>query len=555
MAALVLVLAAVLLTAGHFLSGRLDRELKERIQSGSDGLYRLDFASASLRLWAGSLALEKVSLRADTARYLSQVRTGTAPDLLAGAELERLSLEGISWVRLLFGSFSADLLRAEGLTIRLDHHSYPHNEGKPPRSWQDLLGEKLKAVRVKKTRIAGARLHYTHHREALSSRTSSLQNVSLRMDDFRIDRQTGKSVFPAAAVAMKADSLSLPYGDSLYHFRMSNLELDSSDSSFSVGRISFTPRFSREAFARKAGIAIDQFDLSYRNVSCSGTDIGRFLASGHFFSHRMTIDSGRMEIFRDTRYTRVAKNKVGTYPHQVLLQSGVRLHFDTVRINSIALSYAERSYKTGQAGAVQFADTKGYISNLTNDSLAIAKEGTCRVRVVTKVMNHSMLRAFFDFDLRSAKGDFRCGGQMKNFPMPLVSPVTRPLALAEVKSGQLNELDFEIRANDYASSITMHMLYSDLYLALMKVDREESRIRKRSLVTNLINNLILDDNNPSGKRPVRVARVQRDRAPDLSFFGFIWKTTLGGIREIVMGSRTKPGDVRRVDAGGREKKK
>lgn len=535
----ILLIAVIAIFLQSYLRTWMDKNLREVVRKSSDGLYLLDYDDLSVSLLAGSASVEGGVLTTDSLMFASMVERKTAPDMTWDVTFQKLELEGVSVLKLLlYKSLSIDELKIDKPKVITKLLRQPFNKNKIAKTPYDLIKKALNVVNVGKIGLLDADFQLID-RSRPRVRVSHLHHLTADLSDFLINKNSesdSQRVFMAQKVGIRIDSLTLPYGDSLYTFSMTDIKLNSEDSSFQVAEIFYKPRFGREQFARMKGIAVDQFDLFFKKVACRGVDLNRFLTTSQFFSKMMVIQGGKMDIFRDTRYQKLYKNKMGTYPHQILLNSDVTLHFDTVRIRDVEVRYGELSPKTGKRGAVVFRHTKGYLSNLTNDSIAISKNKICRADVNTRFMGVGDLYAYFRFDLKSKKGDFVCGGKMRDFPMNAISPVTRPLALSDVQSGQISQLDFEIHADDYRSSLIMKMLYSKLYVAVLKMDWEERKLKKRSVVSNLINNLILDDNNPKGNRPARVANITLEREPGFSFFSFIWKTTLKGIKTIVTGA-------------------
>src|SRR5690606_26877987 len=138
------------------------------------------------------------------------------------------------------------------------------------------------------------------------------------------------------------------------------------------------------------------------------------------FARKLYINAGLMDIDKDKRYVHVKGNKMGKYPHQLLLNSKLKIGFDTVYLKSTRVLYGEVNPKTGRRGSIYFDGTHGTITNLTNDSALIKQNPTCRVRVRTRFMGEGALNTYFIFNLASQAGDFACGGSMNNFDMTKV---------------------------------------------------------------------------------------------------------------------------------------
>ena len=191
--------------------------------------------------------------------------------------------------------------------------------------------------------------------------------------------------------------------------------------------------------------------------------------------------------------------------------------------------------KTERRGTLFFDGTHGTITNLTNDSSWIKRNPTCRVQVRTRFMNTGRLNAYFIFNLASQSGDFACGGTMNDFDMTKVNLISEALARASVRSGRVSKLKFEINANNARSSIVMELQYDDLKVDVLKVDDDTGKLKRRSFLSQVVNNIVLNENNPRENRPARVGEATVERGSDESFFNLIWHTMFVSIKKIVIG--------------------
>ena len=85
--------------AALFLSAKwkplVTEKLKEGVQNGSQGLYKLNFDDIHLNLITGSVTLDKVSLLPDTGIYRSQRARNLAPANLYELKLEKLNINRV----------------------------------------------------------------------------------------------------------------------------------------------------------------------------------------------------------------------------------------------------------------------------------------------------------------------------------------------------------------------------------------------------------------------------------------------------------------------------
>ena len=524
----------------RYFKSELDAALKESVTNASDSLYRITYDNITINIPLGNAEVRGVKLTPDSTVYQRLLMAQKAPNNQFDLRADRVRLSGVSLIKLLLSkSLSINAILIDRSVANIVHNPQPYNDNKPSKSPYELISKVLKSIQIDKINLDNVDFTYENRQDSTQKpQKSQLKKLYLDITDFLLDADSGKDssrIFFSQNMVLKAQGLELPSGNALYVFRMQELSLSTKDSTLKVKNVLYKPTLSKDKFSRAVGQATDRLDLEFRNIKATQMDMRRLLTQRQLFAKKLYIDAGLMDIDKDKRYEFVKGNKMGRYPHQLLLNSKLKIGFDTVYLKSTRVLYGEVNPETRRRGSIFFDGTHGTITNLTNDSTLIKKNPTCRVRVLTRFMSVGRLNAYFVFNLASKAGDFACGGTMTNFDMTKVNDITRALARASVRSGKVSKLKFEINANNVRSSIVMHMLYDDLKVDVLKVDDDTRELKRRSFLSQVVNNIVLNDNNPRKNRPARIGEATVERASDESFFNLIWHTMFVSIKHIVIG--------------------
>ena len=523
-----------------YFRSELDSALKESVANASDSLYRITYDNITINIPLGNAEVRGVKLTPDSTVYQRLLLAKKAPNNQFDLQADRVRLSGVSVVRLLMHkSLEINAILIDRPVANIVHNPQPYNENKPSKSPYELISKVLKSIRIDKINLDNVDFTYENRKDSTQKpQRSRLKKLYLDVTDFLLDEDSGKDssrIFFSQNMVLKAQGLELPSGNELYVFRMQELSLSTKDSTLKVKNVLYKPTLSKDKFSRAVGQATDRLDLEFKNIKATQMDMRRLLTQRQVFAEKLYIDAGLMDIDKDKRYEFVKDNKMGKYPHQLLLNSKLKIGFDTVYLKSTRVLYGEVNPKTARRGSIYFDGTHGTITNLTNDSARIKMNPTCRVQVLTRFMSVGRLNAYFIFNLASQAGDFACGGTMTNFDMTRVNDITKALAQASVRSGRVSKLKFEINANNVRSSILMHMLYDDLKVDVLKVDDDTGKLKRRSFLSQVVNNIVLNENNPRKTRPARIGKATVERARDESFFNLIWHTMFVSIKHIVIG--------------------
>jgi hypothetical protein len=91
-------------------------------------------------------------------------------------------------------------------------------------------------------------------------------------------------------------------------------------------------------------------------------------------------------------------------------------------------------------------------------------------------------------------------------------------------------LHFNFEGTDSTSDGKVLLLYEDLKISLLKKDKDEGKLDKKSLVS-LFANLIIKNSNKA--EDPRAAEVHFNRILNKSFFNLIWKSIFTGVKQTV----------------------
>ena len=81
------------------------------------------------------------------------------------------------------------------------------------------------------------------------------------------------------------------------------------------------------------------------------------------------------------------------------------------------------------------------------------------------------------------------------------------------------------------SNVTM--MYNNLRVKVLEKDEEDNKLKKHGLLTILANHMVIEGENPRQNGKLIKSKFMLYRKDEWSFFGFIWKGMLKGIKESV----------------------
>jgi len=115
----------------------------------------------------------------------------------------------------------------------------------------------------------------------------------------------------------------------------------------------------------------------------------------------------------------------------------------------------------------------------------------------------------------------------------ILDKLVKPLALVHVQSADISKLQFNVNASNYYGKGQLEFYYTNLNVQLLKKVEGKAELQTQGFISKLANTLIIEDANPDKKGNFRPGPINLARDPKLSFFSFLYKALLDGLKPSV----------------------
>ena len=168
--------------------------------------------------------------------------------------------------------------------------------------------------------------------------------------------------------------------------------------------------------------------------------------------------------------------------------------------------------------------------NISNDSGYNNHPAFSQLDLTSGFMEAGKLELNAVFNLKDPAYGYRVSGRLGAMPLAVINPAVMPLALAEIKKGELKSLDFNLTGNRESVHGKVKVLYSGLSVTLLGSSRGTD-YHQKPLKTLAAKLFVVKAANPDepGKVP-RTARVIFLRPKNFPFFKTLWASLLSGIK-------------------------
>lgn len=508
-------------------------ELEKAINKKSKGLYKIQYDNMELDEVAGSLSVSNLNLAYDSIKYTDLEKQEKAPPVLFNIHIPGINVSGVKTPRALLEKEIAGKkleIKKPVIDIIYTHSGKDSLRITPTKElYEQILGN-LDLIKMDTVLITGAQIN-TRNRKTGKTIIQFL-NTSITLVDVQVD-STGNAditrLLFAKEIDMSCEKLAWSSPNKLYNYSADSISLSSLSRDLRIKSFRLDPTLNEAAFVKALPTQDDRFDFLINNIRIRNIDLPE-LFNEKIVADSMLIQSASFKIYRDLAIPRDKKNRVGSYPHQVIVKIPVPFHVGKLILSGGFLEYKERNHITRQSGKVQFYNIYAAINNFTNDKTAIAANNIMTADISSRFLNKTPLKVTWSFYLLHPKGRFDVKGTLGAINAEELNPLTEPMGPARIKEGNISRLEFNLQGHDYGMDGNVKFLYDNLKVIILEKDKGSKELDEKALLS-FAANIMIKNSNPKRNEKIRVIQIHNDRDINRSIFHVTWKTLFKGVKE------------------------
>ena len=517
----------------------LQNELQDLVRKSSDSLYHIEYSDFDLSITSGDASLYDFKLVPDTNIYNKLVAEKKAPDNLFILSVKKLSIKNVGARKayqdkiLTIGDISVEKPNLTIISKRLAFNDTV-KVGKPKTPYQ-IMKKVFKRMEIDSVSLKDISVDYVNKNKPLVKHTA-LSHVDINVSDILIDSLSGadpKRFYYTNGINITVNDYRAFTPDSLYEAKLKKIYFSTSERKMILDKISFTPRYSHDDFYAHSGVSGDIFTLKFKQVDINDIDLQDFFRAQVLYAGTLNVNDGNVEIYSNNAFKGKKTSKIGKDPQQSLQNVALDMKLKRINIKNTKISYSETDAITKATGEILFTHTNGYFLNVTNDDDQKKRDRYMRAFINTRFMDKAAFRVDFKFNLLAKDGAFNYSGELGKFDGKILDKLVKPLAMVHVKSADIQKLDFNVDASNYSGKGNLQFYYKNLNIDLLKKVEGKKQLQNQGLLSALANDLIIDNDNPDKKGVFRQGPIDLKRDPDVSFFSFLYKALLDGLKPSV----------------------
>jgi hypothetical protein len=543
---IVILVTVALLGVNTFLKPTIKNAISKIIVDGSDSLYTFSLADYTVGASGSSVDINNLSIQVDSARYRQMKAANILPPLIFSLKLSKASIRGLNpWALWRNKNINCSSIELAGSVVSLQQQKNENDTSATtqPKTLYEAIKPDINEINIGYIEVRNSDFSFKTLQEETEQKESwHFEKMGIKVSDIKVDANSHKDttrILYASNLHAGFDSLSIKATDGMYKYDVGKTAYDFKDRTVIVEHFKLRPSISQDEFNRRMGHEADRFSADVEKVTVNNFNAAAFLAQSRIKTGTILLSNPVFSIYKDKRAGPNNSNKMGKYPHQLLLKATTPISIDSIKIKGGQFTYTEKSLKTFMDGSFKFNNVNGVIPNITNSASEIAKNGWCKADLTASFMGDNDMRAIFSFDLASNDGHFMVDATLASLTAGQINAIFRPLAKAELETFVLDKLAYHVEGNDHSATGNLRLLYHDLKLNVLKTDAD-GNFQKKGLITMLANVLKLYSSNPeSGEQERKATGIKEQRIPTKNFFGLVIRTLLSCTQEIALKGKNK----------------
>ena len=529
----ILIFIVILLVIGGFiLQNRLPEQLKSRVSTETEGVYKLDFDKMDVSLLSGSVELENIRFLPDTGAYFKTDSSTRSADLF---QINAVSLDvsGLKVLKLIFNKTiqlsSITLNSPEFVSMKMvDTVEIDSNVEK---SLYERMPSILKGARIGVIRLNN--LSFVNQIKAdTTKRGVKWSGLNLTLESIFIDslkQQDTTSFLFSKDIRVHGKVMNFASTDGMYKFTIGEFRLSTKEESLEITDFKVIPQYPEIEFTQRMAIPGDRYNFVFSKIFAQKINFNQLEREGNLGVAKLILETAELRIFNNKSLQGAKIDKTDNFPHIAIKKLDLPLTIDSMQIRNFDIYYKELNPNSGKSGTAFFTKLYGTFHNITNDSIQLRKDPWCRSSFQTNFLGNAKLLVDINMNMADQDGEFNYKGSLGSGKSKVYNELLEPLAMVKIEDGSIRKISFDVNANRYGSSAKVLMLYDNLKVSVLGKDGKV--LKKKGLLSFLANSFLVKNSNPrkEGEAPIE-ANIIHVHSQDASFFNLMWKSIFAGLK-------------------------
>lgn len=374
---------------------------------------------------------------------------------------------------------------------------------------------KLKSLTVKDIILKAGSLVATKE----SQEWLSIDTIFTHLSGLSVNLESDSSAVNWQAIESDFKSIQVNQTTSKNKLLIAHTQLDSKKKNCIIKKLQWQPKQSKADFTKDLKYRKARLNVGINQIEMMQLDIRKLLLKKILRTKKVAIEALDFEVYTDKNVP-ICEYCYKPYLHEMFQKSPIKIAIDSVVVkDNSRLMYEQVSKGMDVIGELRFEQLYASIYNLKHE-----KEAMTSIDIQSNFMDESMVKVHFDFWLNAPNQDYAFEGEVNQFTLGQMNPFLAYTTNARIQKGEVKELIFNGKGDQYAASGEMQFNYKNLEIALLNKDK-----KRKKILSKIVNTLLVAKENPDGKK-FHEGKMYFERVTHKSFISNWWKTIQSGFQ-------------------------
>ncbi|CAN5547208.1 hypothetical protein BH23BAC1_BH23BAC1_11620 [soil metagenome] len=507
----------------------LENYTKKAIKDATHNLYEVEFKEFHLNLATATLHIKDLELRPDTVRYQELLAKDSADANLYWLTIPLVKISRIGFMNAIFEKkLNVGEVKVKQPSLKVAHFpQVSDNDTTEVFDVKDLISGHFNSFRIKRIKLDDLSISYNVV-EKDAPQPILVNNIYLNLDNLYLDSANLNQSKFTDDINFSVHDFSYHLPDSLYIIKIKEVGISQSESIIYLDSVELIPRFTSHEFFKKVGTQTDRITFKNKRIQLNQVNFKTLLGQQKLIAGSLQFEDNMVDVFRNKNYPENLIRRPKTL-QKFLKELDFYLKIDTVKILKTNVRYRENIGGSDQQAYIDFNNIYASIYNLTNDPV-INKEQRLMIDAQATLLNSTLLKAHFNFDLSHPRDKYYLKGTVNPLNLTRFNDLLLPMASVKIEDGKLLNATFSATADDHEGTGTMEFKYDNLKIKILDPTGESGF--KEKITSFVANTFVVKKSNPNGGG-LRLGEINFQRDKSKSMFHFWGRMMLTGVASSV----------------------
>jgi len=360
------------------------------------------------------------------------------------------------------------------------------------------------------------------------------EKISLNLTKIRIENKPSQGFIHSLDFSFRIPNLKRQ--EKLYQFTIGETSYSSVNNRITAKDIRIIPNYSRDNHQKQVGFQSDYFSGKIDSISIAQPNIKRWFDKEELAGKFMSVNGLNLDVYRDKQLP-FNETQRPQMLQDLIKSLKVPLSVDSLILTHSQVSYSEKKETDNLEGKIRFTNIRARILPFTNMKAANGAIPNFDIHASATIQDSCQLKVSMNYLMNHPENMFSAKGSLSPFNMQILNPVLEPLAMISIRSGKVNQFQFNFSANQTSANGQLFFGYDNLKISVLEM--KDGNTKDSRFASFLANSLLLRSKNPRGKEllPDEIA-FQRDQKR--SVLNYWWKSIFSGVKNTLDIKDSKP---------------